>query len=560
MCEGVGMRLMERLLEPTKNYINFPDLLFNLSSINNESLWDVVEYLDCKGLDALNVFSLGPRYEILSERDSQEIIYNFLGSIRSAIPSGNFDWVLTDVNSLDRLNIEAKNELVSLFDAYHRNFFKISELLSFEPLNGLLHFEDSDVKRTVKDESIENPIDRLIEEEHRKYISVSNFVDRLGKSESIGSGKPLKITLKQLFENTSLSNVKLYRLKNLNYALVSQTDNLKYKNSDELLRCFYDVLNNEQIGTISSDREPFKDFYFEYSEVEYIGASGSKLVEKEQPGYIDKQSPTNDRKLLESRSVINNLGENQRLLITYPSFVEEDIACLIIDENPACISHNDNYLRHSRMISKAISGGLLVPDDEGQIPAKQVKTWLASHNFIYKGFNDGTPNNTSKAGKVNMFSQQLADAQAQIVQITTDYNGAQLKIKALESELKKANTALADMPDNSVKHSNTDMHNIKKVAIKQFNRSLAMALIDLDYKGSLRKGDIVKFIIPYMKELAFVLTDERADKAKVLTVEYKTIYDIHLQGLAFKQGTQAIQEKEQVNIELLFKKQLPVTK
>ena len=194
--------------------------------------------------------------------------------------------------------------------------------------------------------------------------------------------------------------------------------------------------------------------------------------------------------------------------------------------------------------------------------------------------------------------KQLAEAQATIKQITNDYEKALARIEAkdqsadsfmmgsptvaydepetieqfrealaaanakivdLDSQLTQDIATLGDNPANSVPHSNTDMQNVKKVAIKQFNRSLATALIDLDYKGSLRKGDIVSFIIPYMEKLAFVLADENVDKAKLLVVKSETIYKTHLQGLKFKQGTQKNKDRERENIDLLFKKQLSVT-
>lgn len=136
---------------------------------------------------------------------------------------------------------------------------------------------------------------------------------------------------------------------------------------------------------------------------------------------------------------------------------------------------------------------------------------------------------------------------------------AKIKIEHLKTQLTQAEAELTNKPTDSATHSNTDIQNIKKAAIRQFNRSLAIALVDLDYQSNLRKGDIVNFIIPHMKKLAYVLADEQTDKAKVLTVKYKTIYDTHLQGLEFKQGTQTRKERERVNIDLLFKKQLPVT-
>ena len=136
---------------------------------------------------------------------------------------------------------------------------------------------------------------------------------------------------------------------------------------------------------------------------------------------------------------------------------------------------------------------------------------------------------------------------------------AEKRISELESQLAQAKTELAAKPADSITQSNTDIHNIKKEAIKQFNRSLATVLIELDYKGKLRKGDIANYIVPYMKELAFVLADEQQDKANNLTVTYDTLYDNHLKNLGFKQGRQSDDEKQKVNIDLLFKKQLPIT-
>lgn len=140
-----------------------------------------------------------------------------------------------------------------------------------------------------------------------------------------------------------------------------------------------------------------------------------------------------------------------------------------------------------------------------------------------------------------------------------DQQIADKRILDLENQLVEAKAQLADKPADSVIQSNTDIQNVKKVAIKQFNRSLATVLIKLDYKDKLRKGDIANYILPYMKELAFVLADEQQDKANNLTVTYDTLYDNHLKNLGFKQGRQSDDEKQKVNIDLLFKKQLPIT-
>lgn len=128
-------------------------------------------------------------------------------------------------------------------------------------------------------------------------------------------------------------------------------------------------------------------------------------------------------------------------------------------------------------------------------------------------------------------------------------------IAELSEQLSQQTDKLAD----SVTHSNTDIQNVKKAAIRQFNKSLATVLIELDYQDKLRKSDIAKYIMPYMKELAFILADEDEKKAANLTVSYDTLYDTHLKGMNFKAGRQSHQEKDRASIELLFKKELPVT-
>lgn len=172
------------------------------------------------------------------------------------------------------------------------------------------------------------------------------------------------------------------------------------------------------------------------------------------------------------------------------------------------------------------------------------------NSYPYSYFKKADVNNNELLSRLVSFDaktpkDQLADAHT--------------KIADLKSQLAQVKAELADKPADSVTLSNTDMQNIKKVAIRQFNRSLATALIELDYQSNLRKGDIVNFIMPYMKELAFILADKDEKKADHLTVSYNTLYDNHLQGLEFKQGRQSNSDKNKVNIDLLFKKQLPTT-
>lgn len=210
--------------------------------------------------------------------------------------------------------------------------------------------------------------------------------------------------------------------------------------------------------------------------------------------------------------------------------------------------------------------------EEIRFSKRQLESYVAS--LANTSQNDTPAQNDSELlVKLEKLQAENDDLNSRLSTARNTYKQHRNEIKELKEKNEKADSEKAELieqlnrvkaeliskPADAVIHSNTDIQNIKKVAIRQFNRSLAIALTDLDYQNNLRKGDIVNFIIPHMKELAYVLADEQADKAKVLMVKYKTIYDTHLQGLEFKQGTQTKKERERVNIDLLFKKQLPVT-
>lgn len=112
----------------------------------------------------------------------------------------------------------------------------------------------------------------------------------------------------------------------------------------------------------------------------------------------------------------------------------------------------------------------------------------------------------------------------------------------------------------SSKHlSNTELQTIRRRTIKYFNRTLAMVMLQLDYKKELSKNDVVDFIRPYMSDLAMLLSEQNAEGANKLTVTNKTISDTHLQGLSFKVGRPKTSDTQKRIIELLFKRKLPDT-
>ena len=406
-------------------------------------------------------------------------------------------------------------------------------------------------------------LEAYINQEEVEYIPVLEFVNNLYKKAR--PQVPLKKIVEYLGRQDLFTNLALYKKDGYDYFLVTPTGLLKFENSTEIVKSIYDSLDHNQIGiTFDKDNlKAFKGFYFKFSDAlrlyEYAKLNQSEV------------ETINSTVFKPDDNIVSFLGKYQRLLINYKLFTPDQIVCLMIDENPACINHDDKYHTYWDMVSTALDANELIPiNEKEQIKAEQVKTWLTSCGFIYTGFNDHLSNSTNNASSLStdltisaedyeQMVQDLKAAHSSIEQLNQELTAANVNIKALESELKAASEALKDKTANSVIYSNTDMQNLKKVAIKQFNRSLAMALIKLDYKGHLRKGDIVNFIIPYMEELAYVLADKQSDKAKILTVKRMTIYEAHLQGLEFKKGTQSRKEKERVNIDLLFERELPVT-
>lgn len=143
------------------------------------------------------------------------------------------------------------------------------------------------------------------------------------------------------------------------------------------------------------------------------------------------------------RDLIEPTG-SQRLLISYALFTPHEITCLLSNSNPA-YTHNDNdkYNAYRDMVSKAIEAKALNPiNDKEQIPAEQIKSWLARYNFIIRGFNDNLSNDTDKIPAPTVTQTQPPNNEQLIKRLTA----ANAKIAELENQLAQANAALADKP------------------------------------------------------------------------------------------------------------------
>ena len=247
----------------------------------------------------------------------------------------------------------------------------------------------------------------------------------------------------------------------------------------------------------------------------------------------------------------------QHALITYDVFTPSQIVYLIAGSHPILIDDDHSFVKYWPIVDNALDSRLLVAYGEhGHIPAQQVKEWLASIDYIYEGFNDHLI--TDQAEQVKLLRKQLATAQNEVYELTNKVEYANSTIHQLNEKNAKAQAeiiklkAQTDTPADSHKPLNLQLMNIKKAAVKHFNKSLAVALLDLDYRNYLSKNDIVNFIRPHMNALTLLLSDNDADKAKSLAVADKTISTTHLQGLEFKTGRPSKKDGEKEKIDLLF--------
>lgn len=315
---SMSVSLIERLIEPTKEYISFRDFLCHLSGLNNQPVYEVVTYLLHHDLSDKDFYYIDADYKIIKADFNDKSIKYFLTGIQMSVIFCADDWIFHDGKSLEQLSDDVRNKIAKItFDNMH-SFFKISDLLSFEPLRDLLHFDPAD------------------------------------------SNQPKTSTLKP-----------------------------------------------------------------------------------------------------------QQLGKYQRLLITYSLFTPDQVVCLLIDENPACIRHNDEYHACCDMVSSALDAKELTPINEKyQIKAEQVKTWLAKCGFVFTGFND----------TINQSSQQLIDVQEGIVQ------------PAINSVVPIERVCLPKHPKDNTLHTDLGKHQKLLITYDVFTLNQIICLI-LNYPPNSSSSD-----------------------------------------------------------------------
>lgn len=231
------------------------------------------------------------------------------------------------------------------------------------------------------------------------------------------------------------------------------------------------------------------------------------------------------------------LGKYQKLLITYSLFTPRQLACLIADYNPACHQDDDFYNAHLDMVKNAIETKHLTPiNDKKQIAAEEAQLWLIKCDLIYKGFNNGLRYDTletyqaehskqqpivaeNKADNINQLNSSfmmgtptvtLCDPKT-IEQLNQELTAANAKIKALESELKSANEALADAPAEADTLQGIAKYNANKAYIISTSKALAKYIWGMDTKKAIRTGDMVQQIRHVMHNVEpNLLPDDKA--------------------------------------------------
>ena len=136
---------------------------------------------------------------------------------------------------------------------------------------------------------------------------------------------------------------------------------------------------------------------------------------------------------------------SQKLLISYALFTPHQITCLLSKDNPAYNHNNDEYNAYKDMVSNAIEAKALNPiNDKEQIPAEQVKSWLARYNFIIRGFNDNLSNDNDKIPAPTVTQIEPPDSE----QLIKELAAIKAQVIDLKNQLSQAKAELADKPAN----------------------------------------------------------------------------------------------------------------
>lgn len=435
---SMSVSLIDRLIEPTKEYISFRDFLCHLSGLNNQPVYEVVTYLLHHDLSDKDFYYIDADYKIIKSDFNDKSIEYFLTGIQMSVIFCADDWIFHNGKSLEQLGDDVRGKIAKFcFDNMH-SFFKISDLLSFEPLKDLLHFDGTGQNQPAIKEATQQDIGKY----QRLLITYSLFT-------------PDQVVCLLIDENPACisHNDEYHACFDMVSTALDANEltpiNEKYQIKAEQVKAWF-----AKCGFIFTG---FNDNLIK--DTDKINQSSQQLIDVQEnivplatdyddiqaPSIIYPAEPPKDIK------VHTDLGEYQKELITYDAFTPNQIICLILNYPPNSSSSDRQFISYMIWIDSGIKSDELTTfkdeehNDEQLITAQQVKVWLARNNYIYEGFNDNIP--ADPVEQVRQLTVQLTDAQATIDQLNTDYSNAQIDIANLTSQLKQA-TALADAPAN----------------------------------------------------------------------------------------------------------------
>lgn len=172
------MALIDKLIEPTKDYIVFDDLLLHLSGLNNEPLYEVVTYLLHHDLHNIGFYYIDMDYKITHEKEDEITIADYLFDIKDILSKKLEHWIYKDADSFNELDNVTKTKLIKNIESARTDpsiCFKKSELLSFAPLvdANLLHFDDvrSFNRPTIQNTPLNNSNTHILLQQQRERIA-----------------------------------------------------------------------------------------------------------------------------------------------------------------------------------------------------------------------------------------------------------------------------------------------------------------------------------------------------------------------------------------------------
>ncbi|MFK3915643.1 hypothetical protein [Psychrobacter sp. NPDC078501] len=313
-----------------------------------------------------------------------------------------------------------------------------------------------------------------------EYIQVLKLIDNLYKYAT--PQMPLKNILDYLGTNYSFIGLALYRKSSYTYTLVKSTGLLDYENSTEVVQSIYDCLDNEQTGIVypHADMQPFKDFYFKFSEAkkfyDYVGSNPPKTqniaVRQSKapppPNHIKVNAPKFKKitigDVIKAKQHEGAISPNdyQRITMLYDYFTPHQAGCLIAGLHPAFDGSDDDLELALGVIEGGVKKERLTLDNDGQLNSDDLKSFLRSKGWVMTGFNDNLASDTSSLNKENSFYQKrVAELEKQVA-------GAEAEIVKLKNELKERPTAidedLKDVPHQSYRTVDRIMYAMAKIS------------------------------------------------------------------------------------------------